>query len=146
MKRYVMVSGGFDNYHAGHADYIKGAHEHGEVIVILNSDEWLKRKKGYVFMDFESRKRVMQSIKGVVDVVSVDDTDGTVVKAIQTIKAENTRAKLYFAKGGDRGPDNTPEAEWCAHLGIEMIYNCGGGKTQSSSELVRGASEILAHG
>lgn len=138
-KDLVAVSGGFDPAHSGHIDYIEGASKYGDVIVFLNSDEWLFRKKGYVFMKWEERARVLGYMKGVVDVVRIDDKDGTVVDGLQRYLPK------YFANGGDRGPDNTPEVEWCGHLGIEMLYNIGGGKTQSSSELIRGVSEILLH-
>ncbi len=135
-KDHVAVSGGMDPIHGGHIDYIQEAAEYGPVLVFLNSDNWLVEKKGYAFMKWEERAKILRAIKGVSDVVRVDDSDGTVVDGLQRYKPK------YFAKGGDRGPDNTPEAEWCGHLGIEMLYNIGGGKTQSSSELV---NEVLAH-
>jgi len=57
----VMVSGGFDPVHAGHIRLIRAASQHGDVIVIANSDEWLFRKKGFVFMDFDSRAEIKRS-------------------------------------------------------------------------------------
>lgn len=125
----VAVSGGFDPYHNGHADMIREAYWRGDVVAILNSDEWLMRKKGFVFMPFAIRKAVMESIKGVLRIESVDDSDGTVCEALARIRPD------FFANGGDRVSDNTPELKLCTDLGIKPLFNVGGGKVASSSEL-----------
>tara|TARA_R110002020_G_scaffold251908_3_gene465712 strand:+ start:2777 stop:3214 length:438 start_codon:yes stop_codon:yes gene_type:complete len=129
-KKTVMVSGGFDPIHVGHVRMIIEASLHGDVIVVANSDEWLFRKKGYTFMGFQERKEILMSIKGVVEVVSVNDDDGTVCSALLQYKPD------FFANGGDRNDNNTPEKMVCEELGIEMLWNIGGQKIQSSSELV----------
>ena len=126
----IAVSGGFDPIHKGHVQMIREAAEYGNVIVILNSDDWLIRKKGYKFMSFEERAYIAGSIKGVTVVSNVDDTDGTVCEALRRLKPD------YFANGGDRYNTNTPEMEVCEELGIKMLWNIGGGKVQSSSDLV----------
>lgn len=129
----VCISGGVDPLHSGHIDYIQAAAKFGRVIFILNSDAWLRRKKGYVFMAFEERKRILEALRDVSEVVPVDDTDGTVREALRRIKPD------AFAKGGDRTQHNTPEVELCEWLGIELIWGVGGEKTQASSSLVRNA-------
>ena len=126
----IAVSGGFDPIHKGHVQMIREAAEYGNVIVFLNSDDWLIRKKGYKFMSFEERAYICGSIKGVAAVTKVDDSDGTVCKALEKFKPD------YFANGGDRYDTNTPEMEVCEKLGITMLWNIGGGKIQSSSDLV----------
>jgi len=126
----VAVSGGMDPVHKGHVRMIQEAAQFGEVIIILNSDEWLMRKKGFVFMSWEERAEILESIKGVKKVVRVDDTDGSVCEALRREKP------TYFANGGDRTDKNTPEMEVCIDLGISMLWGVGGGKIQSSSELV----------
>ena len=133
MSKTIMVSGGFDPIHVGHIRMIIEAGKYGDVIVVANSDEWLFRKKGYVFMGFNERREIIMAIKGVVDVVPVDDEDGTVCEALRRIKPD------YFANGGDRTTNNTPEQSICEELGIEMLWNIGGQKIQSSSDLVRDA-------
>ena len=130
----IAVSGGFDPIHVGHVRMILAASELGEVIVIANSDEWLVRKKGYVFMPFEERSEVLSAIKGVKMVVQAEDSDGTVCESLKSL--HKTIHLDYFANGGDRKPVNTPEGESCSSLGIDMIWNCGGEKIQSSSQLV----------
>ena len=139
MKKTVMVSGGFDPIHVGHIRMIIEASLHGDVIVVANSDDWLMRKKGYVFMAWDERAEVLSAIKGVIAVSKVDDKDGTVCEAIERI------APNFFANGGDRKEDNVPEYEVCESLGVEMIWNVGGGKVQSSSELVE-SSKSAAEG
>ncbi len=129
-RKTCAVSGGCDPIHAGHIRMISEASVYGDVIFILNSDDWLIRKKGYKFMSWEERAEIISAIKGVTAVVPVDDSDGTVCEALRRIKPN------YFANGGDRGPSNTPEGEVCAELGIEMLWGVGGGKTQSSSWLI----------
>tara|TARA_R110000796_G_scaffold65503_2_gene151300 strand:+ start:7062 stop:7544 length:483 start_codon:yes stop_codon:yes gene_type:complete len=131
-KPTVMVSGGFDPVHAGHIRMILEASKTGDVIVIANSDQWLFRKKGFVFMDFEQRAEILNAVKGVIIVDSVDDSDGTVCDAIRRHKP------TYFANGGDRGRTNTPEQQVCEELGVKMLWSVGGDeKRDSSSELVK---------
>jgi len=129
-RKCIMVSGGFDPVHVGHVRMIKEAARKASLIVVINSDDWLMRKKGYVFMPWEERAEIIRAIEGVATVVPVDDTDGTVCEALHTHKPD------YFANGGDRTANNTPEMQVCAELGIEMVWNVGGEKIQSSSELV----------
>ena len=129
----VAVSGGFDPVHIGHIRMIRDAANYGDVVIILNSDNWLFKKKGFFFMPYEDRKEILESIKGVVDVVSAGDyyDDDTVCVALEELRPD------YFANGGDRKLDNTPETELCKRLGIEPLWNIGGGKKRSSSELVK---------
>tara|TARA_R110002012_G_scaffold312960_1_gene524175 strand:- start:946 stop:1380 length:435 start_codon:yes stop_codon:yes gene_type:complete len=137
MKK-IMVSGGFDPIHIGHVRMIQDAARWGTVIVAINSDDWLMRKKGYVFMPWEQRAEIIGNIKGVSFVTDVDDIDGTVCKAIER------HCPHAFANGGDRKKDNTPEMDLCQELGIQLLWNVGGGdKPQSSSWLVNRAMEQL---
>jgi len=134
----VVVSGGFDPIHVGHVRMIlEAAREYGDVIIVANSDDWLLRKKGYVFMPFEQREEILMGIKGVTRVEAVDDTDGTVCEALRRIKP------TYFANGGDRHLQNTPEMQVCKDMKIQMVWNVGGGKIQSSSDLVKSSSDHL---
>ena len=128
----VMVSGGFDPVHAGHIRMIRHAAEFGDVIVIANSDDWLFRKKGFVFMEYARRAEILDAIKGVILVDSVNDSDDTVCEAIQRIRPD------YFANGGDRQRSNTPEQQVCEELGVKMLWGIGGDKKlQSSSDLTK---------
>lgn len=134
----IMVSGGFDPLHVGHVRMIVSAARKGRVIVVLNSDDWLMRKKGYVFMPWEERAEILRAISGVSRVVAVDDSDGTVIEAIRRERP------TFFANGGDRTKKNVPEQDICNELGVQMIWGMGGEtKPQSSSWLVNKAMEQL---
>lgn len=127
----IAVSGGFDPVHIGHIRMIQDAARYGDVMVIINSDDWLMRKKGYVFMPWEERAEIMGNIKGVRFVTQVDDSDGTVCEALKRHRPD------AFANGGDRKTENTPEMDVCEELGIQMMWAIGGSnKPQSSSWLV----------
>lgn len=130
----IMVSGGFDPIHVGHVRMIREAARLGNVIIAANSDAWLMRKKGYVFMPWNERAEILSSFKGVQEVVPVDDTDGSVCEALRRLKPD------MFGNGGDRTNKNTPEMDVCEELGIEMVWELGGGKIQSSSDLVAAAN------
>jgi len=131
-KPVVMVSGGFDPVHAGHIRMIRDAAQYGDVIVVTNSDDWLYRKKGFVFMEFSQRVEILNAIKGVILVDSVNDADGTVCEAIRRLKPD------YFANGGDRSKNNTPEQAVCEEIGVKLLWGIGGNKKlNSSSDLVK---------
>jgi len=130
-KKIICVSGGFDPVHIGHLRMMQAATQFAdEVIVIVNSDKWLMRKKGYIFMPFRERCEIIEGFKGVAGTSYVNDKDNTVCEALRRLKPD------YFANGGDRKTDNTPEMDVCNELGIEMLWNVGGDKIQSSSTLV----------
>ena len=135
-RKIVAISGGFDPVHVGHVRMIKEAAKLGDVIIITNSDEWLKRKKGYVFMPWEERQEILAEFKGVIDVIEAWDKDDTVCKTLERVKPD------IFANGGDRKGDNTPEVDLCMKLDIELVWNVGGDKIQSSSELVENMKKM----
>tara|TARA_R110002167_G_scaffold362462_2_gene581637 strand:+ start:86 stop:514 length:429 start_codon:yes stop_codon:yes gene_type:complete len=135
-KPLIAVSGGFDPVHIGHIRMIRDAARYGDVMIIINSDEWLMKKKGYVFMPWKERSEIMGNIKGVTLVTQVDDADGTVCDALSRHKPD------AFANGGDRKDDNTPEMDLCDFLDIKMMWAIGGNaKPQSSSWLVNKLKE-----
>lgn len=129
----ITVSGGMDCLHPGHVNLINHASVYGKVIVILNSDQWLLRKKGYFFMTWEDRAAIVRSLKNVSHVMAVDDNDGTVCSALKSLRP------TYFANGGDRIDGDNKESEICKELGIIELFGIGGGKIASSSDLVRRA-------
>lgn len=135
-KVVVAVSGGFDPVHAGHVRMFKRAKELGdELVVILNNDNWLKKKKGHAFMPENEKKELLESIKWVDRVVLTkhppNPKDMSVCRELEEIKPD------IFANGGDRTRKNIPEVAVCGVIGCKMVFNVGdGGKVQSSSWLL----------
>ena len=137
----VVVSGGFDPIHVGHLRmFIEASELAPRLIVIINSDNFLIEKKGYVFMPIAERMEIVEGFTVVDKVIASIDEDLTVCKTLQWLaKKENVK---IFANGGDRNnTDSVPEADVCRENKIAMKFNVGGGKIQSSSSLV--SNEII---
>ena len=131
-ENIVAVSGGFDPIHVGHVRMLQAAARLGtKLVVIVNDDSFLMRKKGYVFMPLDERMEIIRAIKGVDIVIAAIDSDNTVCETLRFVRPN------IFANGGDRkAMSDIPEADVCQELGIHMVFNVGGDKVQSSSTLV----------
>src|SRR3989344_8382263 len=142
-KVVVAVSGGFDPLHIGHVRYFEEAKKLGdELVVILNNDNWLRVKKGFVFMPQHERKEVLEALSMVDRVVLTSHTaktdDMSVCDALKKVKPH------VFANGGDRTKKNIPEIPVCEAIGTKMIFSVGrGGKMQSSSWLIANSVKAL---
>ena len=135
--KIIVVSGGFDPIHSGHIAYLSSAKELGDkLIVALNSDKWLKNKKGFAFMSFKERKIVLEAINVVDSVKSFEDDElGSCKNALEEIKKEYKGQKIIFANGGDRNQSNIPEMEV---QDIDFVFGIGGNdKKNSSSEMMK---------
>lgn len=130
-KPIIAVSGGFDPVHSGHLNMFREASKLGTLVVLLNSDDFLVRKKGRFFMPYEERKSVLESIRYVDHVIPVIDQDQTVCETLKQLKPD------VFANAGDRTESNTPETGICEEYGIEMRWGVGGNNGQSSSKLLK---------
>ena len=106
-KKTIMVSGGFDPIHLGHCRMIQEAAKYGQLTVVANSDDWLRRKKGFAFMPFEERAEILSYMEGVHTVIQADDDDGTICETLRKYRPD------IFANGGDRTVGNTPEMKVC---------------------------------
>ena len=139
--RVVVISGYFNPLHTGHLDYIKDASKLGDkLVVIINNDEQVDLKGSTPFMKEVDRMRIISAIKGVDRVVLSIDTDSSVVQTIRLLYNEYAVNwdfdNMIFANGGDRGKNNSPEEAYCSWRKIKTVYNVGGEKTQSSSNLI----------
>ncbi len=132
-----VVSGGFDPLHSGHINLLESASAHGEkLVVLLNSDEWLTRKKGRPFMPFDERALILERMHMVDYVFGVDDSDDTVTNGLETIKEafdKQGATEYVFCNGGDRGKDNIPEMEVD---GYEFKFGIGGDNKANSSSWI----------
>ena len=132
----VAVSGGFDPIHIGHVRHFKEARALGDrLVVIINNDNWLRKKKGKKFMNEEDRKEIIEAFTCVDEVVItkhvIDDPDPSSCEALAEVMPD------VYANGGDRFADDIPEFIFCTENNIEMKFNVGhGGKVRSSSDLL----------
>ena len=137
-----IISGYFNPIHTGHLDYIEGAWQKcGLLYVIVNSDHQVGLKGSKEFMDEHSRLRIVNALEFVDRAMISIDKDGSVVESIKEIAKQYRDDpfvdRICFMNGGDRKDGNTPESEFCENNGISLIYNVGGGKTESSSTLLQ---------
>ena len=137
MAKYYIVSGGFDPIHEGHIAMIsESAKQSDGVIVLVNSDEWLCRKKGKNFYTFETRRTILENIKGVIDVLGFDDSDNSACDGIRKVREKYQNDKLVFANGGDRTKENIPEMPTCAECDVELVFGVGGENKANSSSWI----------
>jgi len=133
--KIVLCTGGFDPIHSGHIAYLKAAKTLGDMLIVgINSDEWLARKKGRAFMPWNERLCILNNISVVDEVYTFDDDDGSANHFIQQVRAHYPDAEIIFANGGDRDATNIPEL-----LVPDVMYKFGVGgenKANSSSKLL----------
>ena len=135
----IVISGGFDPMHVGHLRMIQESSKMAEIVIVgVNSDEWLLRKKGYIFMPHEERVEMVQGTRGVSKAMAFDDDDNTACDLLRQVRALWPNFKVAFANGGDRTSDNIPGIPVAEELDVHLIWGVGGGKIQSSSDLVDG--------
>lgn len=137
-QKIVLVTGGFDPLHSGHIAFFQEAKKLGDKLIVgINSDAWLTRKKGQAFMSFSERKTIIENLGMVDDILSFDDSDDTASGAIYKLMATAGYGKhIIFANGGDRNEENTPEYNTYQD-DIEFVYGVGGDyKINSSSTLL----------
>lgn len=134
MTTIVVVSGGFDPIHSGHIRLIKEARLLGDMLIVgINSDEWLARKKGRAFMPWQERLAVLNNLKPVDEVYTFDDEDGTACHLLHQVRAHYPNARIIFANGGDRTQDNIAEM---AVPGVEFQFGVGGADKANSSSWI----------
>ena len=132
----VIASGGFDPIHSGHINYLNEAAKLGNfLIVAVNSDAWLIRKKGKAFMDWDERSKIVENLKSVDFTISFNDFDGTAKEAILKVRKFNPKSKIIFANGGDRTKENIPEMD-IVDDNLEFVFGVGGENKQNSSSWI----------
>jgi cytidyltransferase-like protein len=134
LNKVVLVTGGFDPVHTGHLEYFCAAKALGNVLVVgVNSDSWLTRKKGRAFMPSNERIGIIQSLRMVDHCILFNDNDNTAIEAIRNVKIMYPNSQIIFANGGDRTQDNIPEME---ETGVEFVFGVGGTTKQNSSSWI----------
>ena len=132
--KIVLVTGGFDPIHSGHIAYFKAAKTLGDRLVVgLNSDEWLARKKGKPFMPLQERMAIVGNLAVVDEVVTYNDDDGSSCNAIRLVKSQYPDAEIVFANGGDRTQENITEMIFDD---VEFAFGVGGEDKKNSSSWI----------
>jgi cytidyltransferase-like protein len=132
--KVVLVTGGFDPLHSGHIEYFKAAKQLGYLLIVgINSDDWLIRKKSRAFMPFSERKFIIENLHQVHKVIDFDDSDNTAIDAINKVKQLYPKASIIFANGGDRTKDNIPEMVFDD---VEFVFGVGGENKKNSSSWI----------
>jgi len=138
MKKIVLITGGFDPLHSGHIAYFKAAKALGDILIVgVNSDAWLTRKKGSPFMPYKERAEIVRNIVGVDFVIDFDDSDNSAKRAIWMVRQSYPNDKIIFANGGDRTDKNIPEMD-IQDQNLEFVFGVGGfNKANSSSWILQ---------
>ena len=132
--KIVLVTGGFDPLHSGHIEYFKAARMLGDKLVVgVNSDAWLARKKGQPFMPITERMSIIENLQMVDHCVIFDDGDGSSIEAIKNVKMMYPDDAIVFANGGDRTRDNIPEMVFDD---VEFVFGVGGANKKNSSSWI----------
>lgn len=136
MKRIVLATGGFDPLHSGHIDYLKSARKLGDRLIVgVNSDQWLERKKGRAFMSLRERGTIVSNLAGVDQVIIFDDSDNSACDAIRQVREQFPDDCIVFVNGGDRTEHNIPEMGVKDHK-IEFHFGVGGEFKKNSSSWI----------
>jgi cytidyltransferase-like protein len=136
MLTNVLVTGGFDPLHSGHISYFNAARELGNRLIVgVNSDAWLQRKKGRSFMDIQERMTLVSNLKMVDQCMTFDDSDGSACDAIRQVLSMYPQDRLIFANGGDRHSNNIPESA-VADARLEFAFGVGGENKMNSSSWI----------
>ncbi len=134
--KIVVVTGGFDPLHSGHIAYFRAAKALGDKLVVgINSDAWLTRKKGRPFMTWYERQQIIKELKMVDYTLEFNDDDGSAKDAIHKVRLMWPSETIIFANGGDRGSSNTLEMDYKDN-NVEFVFGVGGENKMNSSSWI----------
>lgn len=134
--KIVLCTGGYDPIHSGHIKYFEAARKLGDMLIVgVNSDEWLERKKGRAFMPWLERATIVDNLKMVDFVYEFIDDDGSSKDAIIRVRAAYPDADIIFANGGDRTKENIPEMDLIDSK-VEFVFGVGGKDKANSSSWI----------
>jgi len=138
MRKIVLVTGGFDPIHSGHIAYLQAAKKLGDVLIVgINSDEWLTRKKGRPFLPWEERATIVGGLKDITRVINFNDGDNSAKDAIRKLRTIYPNEQIVFANGGDRTKENIPEMELLKeYLNLDFVFGVGGENKANSSSWI----------
>jgi len=134
INRVVLCTGGFDPLHSGHIEYLRAAKRLGDILVVgVNSDSWLRRKKGREFMPSDERIKIIENLRMVDHCILFNDTDDHAIEAIRNVKILYPNSEIIFANGGDRTEENIPEM---SEPDVRFEFGVGGYNKKNSSSWI----------
>jgi cytidyltransferase-like protein len=134
VNRVVLCTGGFDPLHSGHIEYFKAAKKLGDILVVgVNSDSWLRRKKGREFMPSYERVQIIENLRMVDHCILFNDTEDHAIEAIRNVKTMYPNSEIIFANGGDRTANNIPEM---SESDVKFEFGVGGENKKNSSSWI----------
>jgi cytidyltransferase-like protein len=134
INRVVLCTGGFDPIHSGHIEYLKAAKAFGNILIVgVNSDAWLERKKGRAFMPSPERVAIIENLRMVDHCILFNDTEDHAVEAIRNVKMMYPNSEIIFANGGDRTAENIPEM---LEPDVKFEFGVGGSTKKNSSSWI----------
>jgi cytidyltransferase-like protein len=137
IKTVGIVTGGFDPVHSGHIHYLNHANLLCDWLVVgINSDAWLQRKKSREFMPYNERKTIIEHLNMVDEIIEFDDSDDTAIDCIKKVLEKYSKCRIVFCNGGDRTKENIPEMVFSDDVIFE--FGVGGtNKANSSSWILK---------
>jgi len=143
VNRVVLCTGGFDPLHSGHIEYLRAAKRLGDTLVVgVNSDSWLRRKKGREFMPSDERIKIIENLRMVDHCILFNDTDDHAIEAIRNVKMIYPNSEIIFANGGDRTAENIPEM---SESDVEFVFGVGGEDKKNSRSWICKSGKLLKH-
>ena len=135
-KKVSLVTGGFDPIHSGHISYFERAKDLSNYLVVgINTNEWLTRKKGQYFLPWIERAEIIRHLDMVDAVISWNDEDDSACGAIA--KCLEISENVIFCNGGDRIKTNTPEITgYGDDPRVEFKFAIGGEDKMNSSSWI----------
>lgn len=134
-----IVSGYFNPLHYGHIEYINGAKDNCDwLVVIVNSDYQRALKGSKEFMDENHRLKIISNLKSVDEGFISIDKDTTQCESLKYLRNKYQNEELIFFNSGDRKGNNlvSAEGDTCKIWKItETILDLP--KLHSSSELLK---------
>ena len=141
-EKVSLVTGGYDPLHSGHISNFKRAKDLSNYLIVgINTEEWLTRKKGQYFQSWKERAEIIRHLNMVDAVISWDDIDNSACGAIK--KCLEISERVIFCNGGDRIKSNIPEIQgYGDDPRVEFKFSIGGeDKMNSSSWILHGYFE-----
>ena len=136
-KKLSLVTGGFDPIHSGHISYFTRAKDFSDYLVVgINTEQWLKNKKGQYFQSWVERAEIIRHLDMVDAVITVPDDDkgsacGAIAKCLEIAET------VVFCNGGDRGKSNTPETDlYGEDPRVQFEFGIGGDDKMNSCSLI----------